>query len=250
MSKGTVVVNGGSRGIGRATVRKLAADGYDVCFSYYSRADAAAELAGEITAGGGKCLAVKADSSVEDEVIALFRTAESELGPIVALVNNGAINRKPGPVADLSVEDLTRTMAVNVNGFFLCAREAIRRMATSRGGKGGAIVNVSSRGSVHGSPHDWVDYAASKGAVDTMTVGLAREVGPDGIRVNCVRPGPIATEMHDIAGGASRLEKRKQLIPLGRVGEPEEVAAAIVWLLSDDASFVSGAIVDVGGGRI
>jgi len=239
--KGTVVVTGGSRGIGAAIVRALAARGVSTCFSYSTHREAADVIASTAADLGTNSIAVQADVSVEQDVKRLFHAAE-ELGPVVGLVNNAGITAPASTVADLEVERIRRVLDVNVLGAFLCAREAVRRMAANGGG---TIVNVSSRAAVLGSAGEYVDYAASKAAVDTLTVGLAHEVAADGIRVVGVRPGLIRTDIHPVG----RVERLQKNIPLGRAGEADEVAEAVVWLLSDAASFVTGTTLDVAGGR-
>ena len=246
---GTLVVTGGSRGIGAATARLAAARGWDVCIGYRADASAAAKVVAECEAAGAQAVAVQADVSMEIDVLDLFDTAE-RLGPIRGLVNNAGIAAGRSRVADLDADRIETLFAVNVLGAFLCAREAVRRMTEGGdGGDGGAIVNVSSRAAVLGSPGEYVDYAASKAAVDALTTGLAKEVAADGIRVNAVRPGLIATDIHASAGRPERLAELAPSVPLGRAGTAEEVAEAIVWLLSEAASYVTGTFLDVAGGR-
>jgi NAD(P)-dependent dehydrogenase (short-subunit alcohol dehydrogenase family) len=242
------VVTGGSRGIGAATARRLAAQGWSVCLSYRSAPEAAEGVVAACRAGGGEALAVPADVASPDDVAALFRAADG-LGRVAALVNNAGIADRQARVDQMSPERILRMTAVNVVGPFLCAGEAVRRMSSLHGGLGGAIVNVSSAAARLGGPGEWVDYAATKGAVDTMTIGLAREVGAEGIRVNGVRPGLIDTDIHAANGQPDRVERMAPGIPMQRAGTAEEVADAIVWLCSDAASYVTGAILDVTGGR-
>ncbi|MGE8127154.1 SDR family oxidoreductase [Methylobacterium sp. NPDC080182] len=242
------IVTGGSRGIGRAVALLLAERGYAVCLSYVSDAAAAQGVVDAIAAKGGRALAVKGDVGNEADVIALFRAADG-LGRLAALVNNAGVVDVKSDVADMSVARLQRMMTTNVVGSFLCAREAVRRMSIKRGGAGGAIVNLSSVAARLGGPGQFVDYAASKGAIDSLTIGLSREVAADGIRVNAVAPGIIATEIHASGGEPDRVERLGPGVPMKRAGTAEEVAAPIVWLLSDEASYTTGAILDIGGGR-
>ncbi len=244
-----LVVTGGSRGIGAAAARLGAASGYGVCINYHRNEAAARTVVEEIVACGGQAMAVAGDVGVESDVVRLFEEVDRTLGPVTALVNNAGILERQMRVEDMDAERLSRVLATNVIGCFLCAREAIRRMSTRHGGAGGAIVNVSSAASRLGSPNEYVDYAAAKGAVDTFTVGLAREVAAEGIRVNAVRPGVIYTEIHASGGEPGRVDRVKASVPMGRGGAAEEVARAILWLLSDQASYSTGALLDVSGGR-
>jgi NAD(P)-dependent dehydrogenase (short-subunit alcohol dehydrogenase family) len=244
-----VLVVGGSRGIGAASARRFAALGWDVAIGWSSEAQRAQELASAVAERGQRAITVRADVSHEREVVEMFDEVDDRLGPLDALVNSAGIVAAPSRVEDMDVGRLERMMAVNVVGSFLCAREAVRRMSVRHGGAGGAIVNVSSGAARIGSPGEFVDYAASKSAVETMTIGLAREVGGDGIRVNAVRPGIIATEIHARNSQPDKPARLASTVPVGRAGSAEEVAAAIVWLCGPDASYVSGAILDVAGGR-
>jgi NAD(P)-dependent dehydrogenase (short-subunit alcohol dehydrogenase family) len=246
---GTVIVTGGGRGIGAAVSRLAAAAGYAVAVNYPHDATAAHAVVESITEAGGRAVAVGADVADERGVIRLFDTAERELGPLAALVNNAAITGGMSRLDELDAATFTRVLAVNVVGTALCAREAVRRLSTRHGGAGGAIVNVSSIAARLGSAGEWVHYAASKGAVDTLTVGLAREVAAEGVRVNAVAPGLVDTDLHAAAGMPDRPTRMAPTIPMGRGGTPEEIAAAVVWLLSPAASYVTGAVLPVGGGR-
>jgi NAD(P)-dependent dehydrogenase (short-subunit alcohol dehydrogenase family) len=244
-----MIVTGGSRGIGAATARLAAERGYAVCVNYRRDADAAATVVTDIEQAGGRALAVAGDMSSEQDVLNLFQTADAELGRLELLVNNAGIIDIQSRVEDYTLERLQRLFAVNITGAFLCVREAVRRMSTSRGGAGGAIVNVSSVAARLGGPNEYVDYAASKGAMDTMTIGLAREVAADGIRVNAVRPGLIYTDIHASGGEPGRVDRLKDGVPMKRGGSAQEVARVILWLASDEASYTTGALVDCSGGR-
>ena len=244
-----LVVTGGSRGIGAAIARLAAQAGYAVCLSYLGNRKAAEEVVASIAGQGGTALAVQADVAVEADVVRLFAQVDASLGRITALVNNAGILERQMRVEDMDAARIGRIFATNVTGSFICAREAVRRMSTRHGGAGGAIVNLSSRAARLGSPGEYVDYAASKGAIDTFTVGLAREVAAEGIRVNAVSPGIIHTDIHASGGDPQRVERLQDTVPMKRGGTAEEVARAVLWLLSDEASFTTGATIDVAGGR-
>jgi NAD(P)-dependent dehydrogenase (short-subunit alcohol dehydrogenase family) len=244
-----LVVTGGSRGIGAATARLAAARGYVVCVNYQQNREAAEAVVSSVREAGSQGIAVAADVSVEADVVRLFDTVDRELGRVTALVNNAGTLEKQLRVEEMDAARLSRVFAVNVTGAFMCARESIRRMSTRHGGKGGSIVNVSSMAARLGSPGEYIDYAATKGAIDTFTVGLSRELVGEGIRVNAVRPGIIRTEIHARGGEPNRVERVQSGIPMKRGGEPAEVASAILWLLSDEASYTTGAFIDVAGGR-
>lgn len=246
--RGVAVVTGGGRGIGAATARLAAERGYAVCVNFLRDAGSAARVVAAIEAAGGRALAVQADVAKEADVVGLFGAA-ARLGPVTALVNNAGILERQMRLEDMEAARFARVMATNVVGSMLCAREAVRRMSTRRGGGGGGIVNVSSMAARLGSAGEYVDYAASKGAIDTLTVGLAREVAEEGIRVNCVRPGVIRTDMHASGGEPGRVDRVKSALPMKRGGEPEEVARAILWLLSEESSYCTGTFIDVSGGR-
>ncbi|MGH9147910.1 MAG: SDR family oxidoreductase [Vicinamibacterales bacterium] len=244
-----LVVTGGSRGIGAATARLAAEHGYAVAVNFRTNREAASQVVRAIEQAGGTALAIQADISSERDVCTLFETVDKHLGRLTGLVNNAGILETQMRLEDFTAERVSRILATNVTGAFLCAREAVRRMSTRRGGQGGAIVNVSSGAARLGSPNEYIDYAASKGALETMTIGLAREVAEEGIRVNAVRPGFIYTDMHASGGDPDRVDRLKTIIPLKRGGRPEEVARAILWLLSDDASYSTGTFIDVAGGK-
>jgi NAD(P)-dependent dehydrogenase (short-subunit alcohol dehydrogenase family) len=245
----TVLVTGGSRGIGAATSILAAKVGYRVAVNYAANEAAAQKVVGEIEAVGGEAFAVKGDVGSEADVLAMFEAVDKRFGQLDALVNNAGIVDAKARVDEMSVERIERMMRTNVIGSFLCAREAVKRMSTRHGGKGGVIVNISSVAATLGSAGDYVDYAASKGAIDTMTIGLAREVAAEGIRVNAVRPGMVETEIHASGGQPDRVERVAGSIPMRRAGTPEEIAEAILWFLSDGASYATGALLTVSGGR-
>jgi NAD(P)-dependent dehydrogenase (short-subunit alcohol dehydrogenase family) len=244
-----VIVTGGSRGIGAATARLAAQRGYAVCVNYRRNQAAADALVSEIAAAGGTALAVGADVASERDVVTLFETVDARLGPLAALVNNAGILEKQTRVEQIDAARLDRVFGTNVRGAFLCAREAVRRLSTRHGGNGGAIVNVSSRAAQLGAPGEYVDYAASKAALDALTIGLAREVAAEGIRVNGVRAGIIYTEIHADGGEPNRVDRLGPTLPMQRGGEAIEVARAILWLLSEEASYSTASFIDVAGGR-
>lgn len=248
-SRGTLIVTGGSRGIGAAVSRLAAAQGYSVAINFFRNDEAAAALTSQIKRSGGRCTAIRADVARETDIQHLFAEAETVLGPVTGLVNNAGITGGFARVDAIETEMLQRLLAVNVTGTILCSREAVRRLSTKFGGGGGAIVNISSRAADLGSPGEWVHYAASKGAVNTFTVGLAREVAGEGIRVNAVAPGLVETDIHAAAGDPGRAAKLANTIPLGRAATPEEIAEAVIWVLSPAASYVTGSILTVSGGR-
>jgi NAD(P)-dependent dehydrogenase (short-subunit alcohol dehydrogenase family) len=243
------VVTGASRGIGAATARLAAGRGYAVCVNYLRNRAAADAVVKEIEKAGGEAIAVAADVGAESDVAKLFETVDKRLGQVTALVNNAGMLEKQSRLENMDAGRLARVFAANVFGSFHCAREAVKRMSTKRGGAGGAIVNVSSVASWIGAPGEYIDYAAAKAAVETLTVGLAKEVGEEGIRVNAVRPSYIYTDIHASGGEPNRVERVKAFVAMKRGGAPEEVARAILWLLSEEASFTTGAILDVTGGR-
>lgn len=243
------LITGASRGIGAATARLLAQQGYRLCLNYLRETASAEALAEALRAQGAEVITVQADVADEADVVRLFETLDARLGPLDALVNNAGILLPQRRVEDLDAARINRLLTTNVTSQFLCCREAVRRMSRRHGGRGGAIVNVSSVAARLGSPHEYVDYAASKGAIDTLTRGLALEVAGEGIRVNGVRPGFIHTQMHGDGGEPGRVARLAPQLPLGRGGEPDEVAAAIRWLLSDEAAYVTGAFIDLAGGR-
>ena len=244
-----IVITGASRGIGAATARLAAARGYAVCVNYLQNREAADSVVADIDRDGGRALAVQADVAIEADVVRLFETVDNELGPLTALVNNAGFLERQTRFEDIDAARLARVFATNVTGSFICAREAVRRMSTARGGGGGAIVNVSSRAAQLGAPGEYVDYAASKAALDTLTIGLAREVAGEGIRVNAVRAGIIYTDIHASGGDPGRVDRLGPTLPMKRGGLAIEVARAIMWLVSEEASYSTGAFIDVSGGR-
>lgn len=242
------IVTGGSRGISRATALAAAKRGYKVVVGYASNETAAREVVASIESSNGKAIAVKCDVGVEADILHLFKEADN-FGKLGVLVNNAGVVDMTARVDEMSAARLTRMMNINVVGSILCGREAVKRMSTKHGGTGGVIVNLSSVAATLGSPAQYVDYAASKGAIDTFTIGLAREVSAEGIRVNAIRPGLIDTEIHASGGEPGRAQKLAHMVPMKRVGTAEEIASAVVWLMSDEASYVTGTIIDVSGGR-
>ncbi len=245
----TLLITGGSRGIGAATAQLAAQRGHAVCISYLRNKTAADEVVAGIVASGGRAVAIAADVGIETEVVRLFEQIDIQLGPVTALVNNAGMLEQQMRVDQMDAARVLRIFTTNVVGSFLCAREAVRRMSTRYGGRGGAIVNLSSGAARLGGPGEYVDYAASKGAIDTFTLGLAREVADEGIRVNAVRPGLIYTEIHADGGEPERVDRLKASVSMQRGGQAEEVARALLWLLSEEASYVTGAVLDVTGGR-
>lgn len=244
-----ILITGASRGIGAATARLAAARGYALCINYRQQREAAEQLVDEITRQGGRAIAVAADVADERQVAQLFAAIDSEFGRLDVLVNNAGMLERQARLEEIDGARLLRVFGANVFGSFHCAREAIRRMSTRHGGRGGAIINLSSIAARLGAPNEYIDYAAAKGAIDAMTVGLAKEVAAEGIRVNAVRPGVIRTEIHASGGEPKRVERVAASIPLGRGGEAEEIAKAILWLASNEASYTTGALLDVAGGR-
>jgi NAD(P)-dependent dehydrogenase (short-subunit alcohol dehydrogenase family) len=244
-----ILITGGATGIGQATALLAAQKGYAVAINFAHSDRAARDLVSQIEALGQAAVAVKADIAEEEEVVRMFETMDRELGPIDALVNNAAHMDRQMRLDEMSRTRIAKTFSINVIGAFMCAREAVRRMSSRHGGAGGAIVNVSSGAARFGSPGEYIDYASSKGAIETMTLGLAREVAEEKVRVNAVPPGFIDTGLHAKTGEPNRVERVRHLVPMKRVGTPQEVAHAILWLASSEASYVTGAIVDVSGGR-
>lgn len=244
-----VLITGGSRGIGAATALLAAAQGYAVAVNYTANSLAADEVVRQIRAGGGNAITVHADIAIEADVLAMFKKVDAKLGRLTALVNNAGVVDLTSRVDGMSLERLQRMFAINVFGSFMCAREAVKRMSTRYGGAGGSIVNVSSAAARLGAPSQYVDYAAAKGAIDTFTLGLAKEVAEEGIRVNAVRPGLIETEIHASGGLPNRVRDLVPSVPMQRAGTAQEVAQAIVWLLSDNSAYTTGTLLDVAGGR-
>jgi len=247
--KKVIVITGGSRGIGAATAHLAAMRGYAVCVNYLQNQPAANAVIHGIESNGGRAIAVAADVSSETDVVGLFKTVDEQLGTVTALVNNAGILETQMRVEGMDAARLNRMFSTNITGYFLCAREAVRRMSTKHGGYGGSIVNVSSAASRLGSAGEYVDYAASKGAIDTLTIGLAQEVAAEGIRVNAVRPAFIYTDIHASGGEPNRVDRIKEFIPMKRGGQAEEVAKAIIWLLSDEASYATGTFIELSGGK-
>ncbi|MDR6586182.1 3-oxoacyl-ACP reductase [Herbaspirillum sp. BH-1] len=244
-----ILITGGSRGMGAATARLAAARGYDVALSYLANEQAAQSVADDVRRLGQRALAVQADSADPEQVARLFAAIDDSFGRIDVLVNNAAMLERQSRLEDLGYARMQRVFAVNAIGPMLCAQQALRRMAYRYQGRGGAVVNISSASARLGSPNEYVDYAASKGALETFTTGFAKEVAREGIRVNCVRPGHIYTEMHASGGEPDRVNRVRESIPMGRGGQPEEVARAVLWLAGEEASFITGTFLDVTGGK-
>jgi len=245
----SLLVTGGSRGIGAAVARRAGAAGYRVAVNYVSNLPAAETVVRDVVGAGGEAFAIQGDAGVEAEVLAMFEAVDARWGRLDALVNNAGVLDAKARVDEMGLARLERIMRTNIVGPFLCAREAVKRMSTRHGGNGGAIVNLSSMAAIIGAPGEFVDYAASKGAIDAFTIGLSREVATEGIRVNAVRPGIIDTDIHASGGQPDRVARMRDLVPMRREGRADEVAAAVLWLLSDEASYTTGAIINIGGGR-
>ncbi|MCK5922554.1 MAG: SDR family oxidoreductase [Methylococcales bacterium] len=243
------IITGASRGIGAATALRLADEGHDICVNYVKNAEAADSVVEKIQAKGQRAIAVQADVSQEDEVVALFEQVEIGLGKPSVLINNASILLKQSRLVEMTATRINQILTTNITSAFLCCREAIKQMSTRMGGNGGTIVNVSSAASRLGSAGEYIDYAASKGAIDTLTIGLAKEIAAEGIRVNGVRPGVIYTDIHTDGGEPGRADRLSSSLPMGRSGQAEEVAAAIAWLASDDSSYTTGSFIEVSGGR-
>ena len=244
-----ILITGGSRGVGAATARLAAAKGYDVVITFLSNDDAAQAVVADVEAAGRRALAVRADSAEPNQISELFSTIDRKFGRIDVLVNNAGIIAQQSRLENISSERMQRIFAVNAIGPMLCAQQAVKRMSSRHNGSGGVIINISSASARLGSPNEYVDYAASKGALESFTTGFAKEVAQEGIRVCCIRPGHIYTEMHASGGEPGRVDRVKDTIPMGRGGQPEEVARAILWLASEEASFITGTFLDVTGGK-
>ena len=249
MNKKVMIITGGSRGIGAEIAALAALEDYAVCISYVQNQAAADAVVDTIVRAGGEAMAVKADVAIESDILRMFDTVDRQFGQLTALVNNAGILEKQMRVDQMDVARMQRIFTTNIIGSFVCAREAVKRMSKAHGGHGGAIVNISSIAARAGGPGEYVDYAASKGAIDTLTIGLAKEVATEGIRVNGVRPGVIYTEIHASGGEPGRVDRVKAAVPMQRGGQPVEIAQAVMWLLSDKASYVTGSLLDVTGGR-
>jgi len=246
---GVAIITGSGRGIGAATAKLAARRGYAVCVNYLNNEARADAVVAEIRAGGGRAIMVQADTANEDEVIQLFERVDLELGPLTALVNNAGITGRAGRLDSIDAGSIRRVLEVNVTGAILCAQQAVKRMSARNGGAGGSIVNVSSQAAVLGGANQWIPYAAAKGAINSFTLGLAKEVAAEGIRVNAISPGLIETEIHAAAGVGDRLQKMLPLVPMGRLGSAEECAEAILWLMSGEAAYMIGSILTLSGGR-
>jgi len=246
---GVAIITGSGRGIGAATAKLAARRGYAVCVNYLNNEARADAVVAEIRAGGGRAIMVQADTANEDEVIQLFERVDLELGPLTALVNNAGITGRAGRLDSIDAGSIRRVLEVNVTGAILCAQQAVKRMSARNGGAGGTIVNVSSQAAVLGGANQWIPYAAAKGAINSFTLGLAKEVAAEGIRVNAISPGLIETEIHAAAGVGDRLQKMLPLVPMGRLGSAEECAEAILWLMSGEAAYMIGSILTLSGGR-